>query len=345
MALSSINFKKMGKSTGSFLHNDRSIKPNYLIDDTAKNEVSCSSEQAIQKYHEYLEIAKQAYKERTGQRLQARHHLIEAVVNLNKKHTLQDVQELARAIEEKTGLKTIQIAVHKDEGHIKDGKKEYNYHAHISFFNLDLKTGRTIARNFKRKELSELQDITSKILNMDRGQKAEITGRKHLDHKEYREVAKTKELERATQKQLKEEISKLRAELREANKELEVKIYTKDDYAKINKLNRELQEQVKRKKLTVTELREQIADLRTKFEKKDRAIEEQSYFIKELMNKLGVKITSMKETLENAFKKIDQLKQQEDKPDWKKQSLIEMLEQIRQDDQEQHKHKRKSRRR
>jgi len=378
MAKSSINFQKV--STHSFKHNSREEKrtaKTVFKEYSHLNECSRSAAAAKQMFDD---LYKEAISKVTGRTRRAKKEncLVEAVVNLNADHTLKDVEKLVREIEKETGFTAIQIAIHKDEGQKQDGKLiRKNHHAHISFFTLDLNTGRQMFRreHLTKAKLSKLQDITAETLGMERGEKN--SKRKRLNHKEYKTVAKELEKERATQKQLKEEIAQLRAELREANKELEVKIYTKDDYAKINKLNRELQEQIKKKELTATELREQISDLRAEFkktlenqretqkeleakidmlkaeksdlkqenealkaeiEKKNKTIDKQSYFIRELMNKLGVKITTMKETLENAFKKIDHLRQQEqDKLDWKKQQeyLKEKLERIRQNNQEQ----------
>jgi len=389
MAKSSINFQKV--STHSFKHNSREEKrtaKTVFKEYSHLNECSRSAKEAKQLFDSYY---KEAISKVTGRTRRAKKEncLVEAVVNLNADHTLEDVEKLAKKIEKETGFTCLQIAIHKDEGQEQNGKLvRKNHHAHISFFTLDLQTGRQMFRreHLTKAKLSKLQDITAETLNMQRGEKN--SKRKRLNHKEYKEHAKQIEKERATQKQLKEEIAQLRAELREANKQLEIKIYTKEDYDKINKLNRELQEAIKAKELTESELKEHIESLRAEFkrtlekqeehinilqdfnsdlqaklsdledikeelekeneslkqeiEKKDRIINNQSYFIKELMNKLNVKITTMKETLENAFKKIDQLKErqqerEQDKPDWKKQQeyLKEKLERIRQNNQEQ----------
>ena len=53
------------------------------------------------------------------------------------------LKKLNENIEKEFGFRAVQTAIHRDEGHIKDGRPIYNYHAHIVFCNLD-KNGKTI---------------------------------------------------------------------------------------------------------------------------------------------------------------------------------------------------------
>lgn len=227
MAISSINFAK--SSAGSFAHNDRTISPDYLIDDSKLNEVSCSADQAQAKLQELYAKAKEGYENTYQQKFQTKFENThwEAAVNLNAHHTLKDVEELARAIEKETGFTTLQISIHRDEGKItEDGKKEKNYHAHINFFTLDQNNGKQLYRRsisnaerekirkeyqipdgekipkhltavMDREKMSKLQDITALTLKMERGKKGSKAVR--LDHRQYKMVAKEKE-------QLKEQI-------------------------------------------------------------------------------------------------------------------------------------------
>jgi len=99
------------------------------------------------------------------------------------------------------------------------------------------------------------------------------------------------------------------------------------------------------------DLRRNMSDLRLKnteleieIEEKNKTIEKQSYFIKELMNKLNIKITTIKETLANALKRIDELMQPKEK-ETKKEKLIDKLKKIdeKYDKKEQKQTKRKFR--
>lgn len=202
MAKSSINLKKSKSS--SFAHNDRSAKnPDYIIgNDLEKNECNRSAIEAEALLNKYFDEAKINYKSETGQKLQVKNYHWEAIVNLNKNHGLADVEKLVTELEKETGFRSVQISVHKDEGHYEDGNKKYNYHAHINFFTLDPKTGRqlnclghrldkdknVLIPAMNKTRLKKIQDITAKSLGMKRGKEDSKAIR--LSHKEYRAQAK-----------------------------------------------------------------------------------------------------------------------------------------------------------
>ena len=279
MAKASINFAKAAK--GGLAHNDRSEdrEPDYLlpVEYRLQNEVDRSAGEASKMISNLYAEARENYRQKFGQPLKAKSYLWEAVVNLNKEHTLEDVQRLTRAIEKETGFTGVQIAIHRDEGHINErGVPQYNLHAHITFFTLDRQTGQQLYRKglterqkrenpelkaMNRERLSKLQDITAKTLGMERGKRGSKAVR--LDHKAYKE-AKRQEL--AKVKDLKQEIADLRQELKAngANRE---------DYARLEAENKQLKEKIKAKDLTIEELKEQIEDLRKDL-RRDNAKEE-----------------------------------------------------------------------
>ena len=120
MAKSSINLQKA--SRGGVHHNDRSeeVEPDYLLPKQyrQKNEFDQSGEEAKKRIEELYETSNENYKKIHNQRLQAKSYLWEAVVNLNKNHTLKDVKKMVKAIEKETGLTSVQIAIHRDEGRV-----------------------------------------------------------------------------------------------------------------------------------------------------------------------------------------------------------------------------------
>jgi len=244
---------------------------------------------------ELYETAKQNYQKTKGQRLQATSYKWEAVVNLNKNHTLDDVKELVKALEKETGFTSIQIAIHRDEGYTITDKPIYNFHAHITFFTLD-KNGEQLyrktikasdrraiekellergidkgepkskerkafndlvadeikARGLKvmdKERMSKLQDLTAEVLKMERGRKGSKAVR--LEHKAYKSKKQEEAKELAKQKDLKAEIARLRAELKEQGA-------VREDYARLEQLNRDLKEQIKAKDLTINELKEKL---------------------------------------------------------------------------------------
>ena len=285
MAKASINFAKA--SSGGMKHNDRTEKkePEYLLPEKyrLKNEVDVSAQGAEKKIQDLYSAAKDNYQEKFGQKLQAKVYTWEAVINLNKEHTLEDVQRLAKEIEKETGFTSVQIAIHRDEGRMEKSKAGeivpiYNLHAHVTFFTLDKETGQQLYRksltpkqkeqqpNLKpmnRARLSALQTLTSETLGMERGkvsideearklwvkpEKASV----RLGHREFRATQK----ELAKQKDLKAEVAKLRAEL-QANKA------TRADYAELEAFNKELKAEVKSKTLTISALEAKISDFKT----------------------------------------------------------------------------------
>jgi hypothetical protein len=286
MAKASINFAKA--SPGGLKHNDRTEErePEYLlpVEHRLKNEVDRSAVEASKMISELYKEARENYRQKFGQKLQAKSYVWEAVVNLNKEHTLEDVQRLTKAIEKETGFTGVQIAIHRDEGHINErGVPQHNLHAHITFFTLDRQTGEQLYRKqvtqkqkergiqpMNRERLSKLQDLTAQVLKMERGKRGSKAVR--LDHKAYKE-AKRQEL--AKVKDLTEEIKELRAELKAngANRE---------DYARLEAENKRLKEQIKAKELTIEDLKQEIEELRKEL-RRDNAKDEKLEQYRELL--------------------------------------------------------------
>lgn len=111
------------------------------------------------------------------------------------------------------GLTVIRIDLHFDEGYEneKDGRK-YNRHAHIVVDWMNWKTAKTA--KLGKDKMSEVQDVIAKALGMERGEKKEETGRKHLTpaaFKEEQAIKHTIEAEAENQK-LRAENLKLRNE-------------------------------------------------------------------------------------------------------------------------------------
>lgn len=157
----------------AFLHNDRSLIPDYIYSDFSdKNECDFSADFAWDRYLRLREESILNYTKRTGQKIQTKEEKFRwsAVVNLNKNHTLQDIKNLADMFYHKFGWQTIQIAIHKDEGHFENGVWCPNLHAHIEFFMLD-KDGiyRFKKRDFGKKTMSLIQDMVADSLDMKRG--------------------------------------------------------------------------------------------------------------------------------------------------------------------------------
>lgn len=203
MAQSSIHIDAV--TTGSFLHNDRTMKPSYLIDSSAKNDCSVSSKNALEKFHSLKLEAEKNYTARTGQKVQKKTvFLKEAIVNLEAHHTLEDLEPIIEKLKG-YGFTILQTSIHRDEGFVSGKRSGKNYHAHITLFNLDPKSGKTVkfGKDY-RHELSKLQTLTAQELKMERGtvsvlEEAHAINRplekakRRLDTHEYKRAMKLKD--------------------------------------------------------------------------------------------------------------------------------------------------------
>lgn len=245
MAKSSINFQKAsGHSTD---HNFRKDKPNYLLPKEFQKENEFwqheKSEQQI--FDDELSKAKR----KGGRKPKFENSRWEAVLNLNANHGLEDVKKVAEHIEKEFNVTCSAIAIHRDEGFVENDKPQYNYHAHINF--VTYKDGKQNWRkeHIKPQMLSELQTKVAELLEMERGEVGSKAVR--LEHRQHREVKKREAKELAKQKDLKAEIKRLRAELKEQGA-------VREQYAQLEQLNRDLKEQIKLKDLTIDELKEKL---------------------------------------------------------------------------------------
>jgi hypothetical protein len=257
MAKSGLTFEPTKGS--NFAHNNREHQIDYLVEgkfwcDRTENE---AQEYLTTLRHEAMEN----YTKRTGQKMQIdindNKYLWSASVNLNQEHTIEDLQDLAKELEKKHGWQCVQCAVHFDEGHINERDViEYNRHGHLEFFMVS-KEGTTAfkKKDFRQKDMSELQTFVAERLKMERGKIYHETGeyKKHLKPQAFkstkRELETVKTL--ANENDLKEEVAQLRATLKEMGGK-------REDYAKLEALTKDLKEKVKSQIITIDDLKEQI---------------------------------------------------------------------------------------
>lgn len=125
----------------------------------------------------YLADTKRIVKEKTGGAMQkkAEDNVIgEAVVVIDEQTTMEDLQKLGQAMEQRYGWTCVQIHIHRDEGYLGERTEEmkhregkYNLHAHMFFVTTNLATGKSWKR--QRGEGSVMQDITAQTLDLTRG--------------------------------------------------------------------------------------------------------------------------------------------------------------------------------
>ncbi len=185
MAKSSINIQPVKAS--SEIHNWRKKDLDYVRKDLTPNNESWSKASVS----EILDQAKTRYKEKVGQKMQAKATPIrEGVFLFDKHHTIEDAKRLADKIEQRFGIKTFQIHMHRDEGHKKSEEWKENLHGHMLFDWTDHATGKSL--KLDRSDMAELQTLVAQQLDMERGVSSD---RKHLSAQQFKQAKTMEELE------------------------------------------------------------------------------------------------------------------------------------------------------
>ena len=190
MAATSIHIKPC--KTGSAERHNRRLKELFNV----RPELSYKNEfwQISQSLQERFNEIKALVKEKTGRKMQAKATpLHEGVVVIKNDTTMDELKELARRFQQRFGFETIQIAVHKDEGHFdENGTWKANLHAHMVFDWYNHSTGKSIKTT--KADAREMQSICAEVLGMERGVASDKV---HQDIAEFRVKAKLREAEEA----------------------------------------------------------------------------------------------------------------------------------------------------
>ncbi len=278
------------------------------------------------------------------------------VIGTDVKATTEDItniiKDFIKQFEEENNTKVRHWSYHNHEGHIDENNKseKINRHIHFLFDNVS-NDGIMIRRAWKREYLEKLQDkifdISKKyIINIERakpsvykeveidGRKVKINTKKHQHHRIWRkekelETQKNKKTDQdldlikdkqnkkdlAKQKDLKEEVTRLRAELKQ-NQAM------RKDYARLEELNKDLQQQIKNKSLTILDLQDKIQKLERSIfdgkeekENQNKSLQEQKKILEKQILELGKKINSnpiMRDYEEQIKEKQKQLDQYEE---------------------------------
>ena len=169
-------------NSGAEQHNRREKKLDYVRADlTPKNELW--ERGGFTSVDEEIAKIKALYESKDGvgkKWIETAKPIQEGVVVIDNKTTMADLQNLAEAIEQRFGVKCLQIAIHRDEGHMNSKEWKPNLHAHMLFDFTDSR-GRKIKMG--RYELMELQTMTAEALHMQRGKHST---KKHLDAVTYK---------------------------------------------------------------------------------------------------------------------------------------------------------------
>ena len=126
--------------------------------------------------------------------------LIEMVVALSEEQALnyldngvdlmKGFDNFAKNMKQHFGLTPLEISLHLDEGHLKNGEPKFNVHAHVVFFNFDFEKEVSVWRKVGRKDTKLMQDIAANSfqevgLNFQRGTSKELSTKEHLERNDY----------------------------------------------------------------------------------------------------------------------------------------------------------------
>ena len=186
----------------------KSLNPDQIYIDTYLtpfNKSYVSPELEFTSLQEYYEELKAMVKEKTGRAMQEKDveytdkngkkrvrkgssPIREGVAVIEEGTTLEDLKKFTAAVQERWGIRAIQIHIHRDEGHYEENERGRrirvpNYHAHIVWDWMDHSTGKS--HKLSEKDMSEMQDLLADMLKMERGQKKSETGLEHLEREEF----------------------------------------------------------------------------------------------------------------------------------------------------------------
>jgi len=322
MAKSSIHIQKSVR--GSVGHNSREhfSYSVVFIDDGETNELDNNQNDAYKIYRSELGKRSRKYTERTGQKLQKKTVTqLSAIVNLEKHHTLRDLEPVKKFLENKFGTKVFQMAIHRDEGKLiskKDGTELYsgkdfflnikdnqlyfdkkftkkidiqdyeivkNYHAHIEMLGLD-EEGNAIRQKMSKGALREMQDFTAKTLQMERGQQTKSYTKEQMKEIK-KEVGSKKDYESTTLYAQKfNEVARELGYYHEKNKRKDTHKF-KDDGAEREGAKRELAYDFKEMKAQIVALKEELnTEQRKELHALNRAVNKGEATIEDLQTKI-----------------------------------------------------------
>lgn len=176
MPISSINFKPAKSSSES--HNNREVKLDYNYPELEKDNESWSKESIADRRAKIETHCKEV----SGRKLQKNATPIrEAVVNLDKEHSMDDLLNVAERLRVEKQIDCFQIHIHRDEGKSKD---DLNYHAHMIFDWQDKEKGTMLRLN--KVDMSQIQTIVAQELGLQRGELKENSNRERLEPIEYK---------------------------------------------------------------------------------------------------------------------------------------------------------------
>lgn len=259
----------------------------------------------------------------------------ESVVNIKPDTTMNDLLKYTKKVQERWGIRAIQIHIHRDEGHYENPDDpstwKPNLHAHIIWDWMNLDTGKSY--KLGKKDMEELQDMAADTLEMERGQRKSETGREHLEHNDFI-LFQQKKQSAELDIEIAEKRDRLNTENGNAIKSGMANLFGKGKYADMEKENKRLKEELPKQKLAIQRKYQQVLDaerdrqsqqlaekdkkieeLQAKYkgevfrhqqdiQEKDRIIRQKDSIINDYRERLGHYLSTLSELLRGAVKAV-----------------------------------------
>ena len=259
----------------------------------------------------------------------------ESVVNIKPNTTMNDLLKYTKKVQERWGVRAIQIHIHRDEGHYENPNDpttwKPNFHAHIIWDWMNHETGKSF--KLGKKDMEELQDMAAESLEMERGKSKAETGREHLEHNDYI-LSQQKKQSAELDIEIAEKRDRLNTENGNAIKSGMANLFGKGKYADMEKENKRLKEELPKQKVALQREYQQVLDAERdrqsqqlaekdkKIEKlqaeykgevfrhqqdnqeKDRIIRQKDSIINDYRERLGHYLSSLSELLRGAVKAV-----------------------------------------
>ena len=259
----------------------------------------------------------------------------ESVVNIKPNTTMNDLLKYTKKVQERWGVRAIQIHIHRDEGHYENPNDpttwKPNFHAHIIWDWMNHETGKSF--KLGKKDMEELQDMAAESLEMERGKSKAETGREHLEHNDYI-LSQQKKQSAELDIEIAEKRDRLNTENGNAIKSGMANLFGKGKYADMEKENKRLKEELPKQKVALQRKYQQVLDAERdrqsqqlaekdkKIEKlqaeykgevfrhqqdnqeKDRIIRQKDSIINDYRERLGHYLSSLSELLRGAVKAV-----------------------------------------
>lgn len=175
-------------------HNMRDTSTGYVIPDWVHQDLSGSNEYwqltdehgSAVSMQSWMADIERRYRESVGQRMQAKSQPYkESIVVIDEHTTMDRLKDFASRVEQSYGVTALSIAIHRDEGYLKNHGK-LNLHAHIIWdwtyrdgYTTTNKNGKEVSAAGKKAPhgkgvLRHLQDLAADALHMQRGTSSDL---------------------------------------------------------------------------------------------------------------------------------------------------------------------------